>query len=717
MGALWTLAAGPLLLACALSEQEALPPGDATAVPPAPFVDPRLGALTTLDGYHPFEPPADRAAWEARSSRVRRQILVAAGLWPLPPRTPLEPVIRGAIDRGEYTVEKVLLQSWPSFFVTGNLYRPKGEGPPGPGVLCPHGHWSGGRLSEASEEEAAAQIERGEERHLPNARYHLQARCAQLARMGCTVFHYDMTGYADSRQIGHAEGFSDVEALLRLQSAFGLQTWSSVRALDFLCGLPEVDPERIGVTGASGGGTQTFFLCAIDERPAVAFPAVMVSTAMQGGCVCENAPHLRVGTGNVEFAALMAPRPLAMTGANDWTLEIEAKGLPELRALYGLLGAGELVEARCFPQFEHNYNRVSRGLMYAWFDRHLGLGIGAPIEEGPIEPVLPAELSVFDAEHPLPEGAIGVEELRRCMTFFAEARMSQLSPRSAGALAEYRVVVGGALEVMLHSSLPGTSEIQADLQFQERHGPRLRRFFELSRADRRERVPAELWMPDGWNGTVVVAISENGRAGLFGADGEPLQAAAQILDAGAALLAPEVCLTGSTRAPHSGEGDPAADALRVDPERHADYAGYTWGYNRTLIAERAHDVLTAVAHARSLEGARSVSLYGPGGAGSWVILARALCGEAVGRTAAEASWDFDRIVDLADPNLLPGGLRYGGLAGFAALCAPGELRLLGVETLPHLVRYAYRAAGRPDGVRAVGSPGRDLCRWLAEPRP
>ena len=95
------------------------------------------------------------------------------------------------------------------------------------------------------------------------------------------------------------------------------------------------------VTGASGGGTQTFMLGAVDDRPAVAFPAVMVSTAMQGGCICENCSYLRIGTGNVEIAGLFAPKPLAMSAANDWTIEIEKKGLPELKQLYHTLGVDD----------------------------------------------------------------------------------------------------------------------------------------------------------------------------------------------------------------------------------------------------------------------------------------------------------------------------------------------------------------------------------------
>ena len=185
-----------------------------------------------------------------------------------------------------------------------------------------------------SEEEARAQIERGEERYLANARHHLQARCAELARRGAIVLHWDMIGYADSRQLDHREGFGDVEAELWGMSHFGLQTLSSIRALDWMLAREDVDPERVAVTGGSGGGTQTFILGAVDDRPAALFPAVMVSTGMQGGCVCENASLLRVGSGNVELAAMAAPRPLGLTGADDWTREIMTRGLPELEVLY-----------------------------------------------------------------------------------------------------------------------------------------------------------------------------------------------------------------------------------------------------------------------------------------------------------------------------------------------------------------------------------------------
>ena len=150
--------------------------------------------------------------------------------------------------------------------------------------------------------------------------------------MGCVVFHYDMVGVADSQPIGHRAGFTDAAAELRLQSFMGLQTWNSIRALDFLLGLPEVDAKRIGVTGASGGGTQTFILCAIDDRPAVAFPAVMVTTAMQGGCVCENAPYLRLGIGKVGYRGRLRPEAARHGRQRLDQAKSETKGWPELKA-------------------------------------------------------------------------------------------------------------------------------------------------------------------------------------------------------------------------------------------------------------------------------------------------------------------------------------------------------------------------------------------------
>ncbi len=625
--------------------------------------DRRLGAPRTLNDKDFFlVPPASKQEWEARRQAVREQVLVATGLWPLPPKTPLNPVIHGKIDRDDYTVEKVFFASYPGHYVSGNLYRPKGKTGRLPGVLCPHGHWKNGRFFEADPKTVAEQLKTGAEKTAEGARYPLQARCAQLARMGCVVFHYDMVGVADSTAIGHGAGagWTDADAELHLQNAMGLQTWNSIRALDFLSGLPDVDPGRIGVTGASGGGTQTFMLCAVDDRPAAAFPAVMVSTEMQGGCVCENCSYLRQGTGNIELAGLFAPKPLGMSGANDWTLNIERKGLPELKQLYKLYDAEDRVLARCFPEFGHNYNQVSREVMYNWFNKHLKLGLSEPVVEKPFVPVPPAELSVYNAEHPRPKDTADAAALRRTLTEMSDRQIEALRTKDAKSLEEFKRVVGTALRVMIHDELPSPKDVESTEVGDkgEQEGLTWRRYL-LGRKGAGEQVPAFGIKGPAFDGTVVVWIHPRGKASLF-ENGKLTATAKQVLDARAAILAVDVFGTGEFGA--------------IKPEVSKTFAGYTFGYNRPLLAQRVHDILTAVAFAKGHEKTQKVHLIGWEKAGPWVLLARPLCGDAVARTAADGDrFRFEQVRQTDDERMLPGALKYGGLGALAATAAPGEL--------------------------------------------
>src|SRR5262245_12763398 len=261
-----------------------------------PAKDKRLGPPKTLDPRFDaakqflWTPPATKEDWEKRRQVLREQVLVANGLWPMPEKTPLNPVIHGRIERDGYTIEKVYFASIPGHYVTGNLYRPVGKSGKLPGVLFAHGHWQDARLSEFNDKVADAETKSGAEKTRESAKFIFQALSQQLARMGCVVFQYDMVGNSDSRAIPHrpnpkdpSTGFTDPDSELRLQSMMGLQTLNSTRALDFLTSLPDVDASRIGMTGASGVGTQTFILAAIDDRLAASFPAVMVSVDMQGG--------------------------------------------------------------------------------------------------------------------------------------------------------------------------------------------------------------------------------------------------------------------------------------------------------------------------------------------------------------------------------------------------------------------------------------------------
>ena len=448
-------AASVSLLACiALAESG---PGEAV-----------VGPLRDLDSHCPFEPPATAEAWERRAETLRDQVRVSLGLWPMPTLPPLAADVRGRIALDGYAVEKVTFESLPGLVVTGNLYRPDPL-PPGrkvPAVLCPHGHWPNGRFQDVPAKEVAEALANGGERFEAAARNPIQARCVQLARMGCVVFQWDMLGYCDSTQISlervhrfaaqdpatevTADGwllFSPL-AEAHCQSVMGLQALIALRSVDFVLSLPEVDPARIGITGASGGGTQSFIAAALDPRIAVAFPAVMVGTGMQGGCTCENACGLRVGTGNVELAALIAPRPLGLTAANDWTRTMPEDGFPQLQRVYALLGAADRTMLEAALQFGHNYNVVGRTAMYGWMNRHLALGLPAPVLERDFSRLGQEQLTVWDGDHPVPAGGLDFE--RRLLKGFRDSVTAQLEQLvTAGDADRYRHVVGTGWKVVL----------------------------------------------------------------------------------------------------------------------------------------------------------------------------------------------------------------------------------------------------------------------------
>lgn len=674
--------------------------------PDRPASDPRLGAPKTLNGYFPFAVPKTREEWAARRTAVREQVLVANGLWPLPEKTPLNAVVHGKIERDGYTVEKVFFASTPGHYVCGNLYRPAGKADAkSPGVLFAHGHWANGRLHDAGEPAAAASVKGGGEPDPDRGRFFLQALPATLARLGFVVFHYDMVGVADSTALPHGGGFSDAAAELRLQSAMGLQTWNSVRALDFLAGLPDVDAARIGMTGASGGGTQTFILAAIDDRLAAAFPAVMVSTGMQGGCVCENCSYLRVGTGNVELAALFAPKPLGLSGADDWTKEIATKGAPELRALYTLLGQPDHFTARAWLEYGHQYNVHARQMMYAWFRRHLQ---GRPEAEAatvepPFRPVPPRELRVFDATHPRPADELDAPRLRAALAKSSDEQVGRLTPTDAASLAEFRRVAGTAFRVVLGGGLPAAAAVRAGPFETKVDGAVLHRAV-IGRVGGRDAVPVVGMLSPAFKGeTVVVWAHPSGKASLV-AGGRPAAAAQPLLDAGFGVIAPDVLGVGEQVPPKP---------VPVD----ARYAGYTFGYNLPRLAEQVQDLLTAVAFARSVLRARRVLLVGWGAMGPAAVLARSVAGDAVVRTAADLNgFRFDGVTRTDDPMMLPGALKYGGLGAALALCAPAEVFAFNHSGtgIGRLAEAAYTAAGGKEKLTRAGEaqPDAAVVRWL-----
>lgn len=676
------------------AEVRVLPPGELPR-------DARLAPLKDLDGYFPFTPPASPEAWAPRAEKVRRQILVSQGLWPMPEKAALNAVIHGRIERDDYTVEKVFFESFPGFFVTGNLYRPKpANGAPAPakmpGILCPHGHWPNGRFMEVSDSAVEKEIATGGEKFRDAARSPLQARCVQLARMGCVVFHFDMIGYADSVQLSQELahgfkkqrpemstpenwGFFSPQAELRAQSIMGLQTWNGIRALDFLQSLPDVDPQRIGVTGASGGGTQTMLLGAIDPRVSAAFPAVMVSTAMQGGCTCENASLLRVGTGNIEFAALFAPKPMAMSTADDWTKEMRTKGFPELKKHWTVLGAPNHVALHDRTEFPHNFNAPSRAAMAAWFNQHLKLNLSeAQLAERDFQRLTRDEMSVWDAAHPAP-AVRGPEAERHVLREWHEASLEAM--RKAGDL--FPEVIRPAVETILGRTFAEAGEATWELKDKQDRGDYLQMTGLIRNTTHGEELPALSLHPKRWNGNTVLWLGGSGKRDLFAAEAgseQPIPEVRSLLDSGASVLSVDLLFQGEFTA----DGKPLASTPRVKNPREA--AAYTFGYNPALFAQRVHDILTVAKLVRTDEKhhPKRLAILADHSAGALAAAARAVSGEAIDAVAivpTESESAFEKVSDLHDPVFLPGIAKYGGYSSLLKL--GGERPLLVGRKLRH----------------------------------
>lgn len=348
----------------------------------------------------------NKAEWEKRRQMLREGILKGLNLSPLPVRAPLDAAISPKRIKDGYSVENVYFESVPGFYVCGNLYRPPDDAKKHPAILCPHGHFYGDSLGNSG-------------RFRPDQ----QIRCAAFARMGAVVFSYSMFGWAESiKQLEPSAIIEkpDTHIINRnheIPLALTMQTWNSMRIIDFLETLSDVDPSKIGITGASGGGTQTFLLSALDDRVSVSVPVVMVACDFFGGCNCESGLPIhqtdKYSTNNAEIAAMIAPKPMLMVSdGSDWTKNEPTVEYPFIKRIYSFYGAENNVENTHLPLDQHDYGFSKRVPVYHFMAKHLGLDIQAitdkqgTVDESKIEIERADAMLAFSSKNPYPANAL-----------------------------------------------------------------------------------------------------------------------------------------------------------------------------------------------------------------------------------------------------------------------------------------------------------------------
>jgi len=464
--------------------------------------DSRLQVNRHTNTVFPITRFSSREEVDARREQLRFTLRMAAGLYPWPEKTPLNPKFEDVGEYDGYSVKKVMFESCPGLWSTGNLYLPRPLTGKAPAILNVIGHWEEQRLTRSDTADYPQQI-------------------ANFARMGFVCLVTDMIGKVDSRQLSHDYGGGAKE--LWSSNGLGVQLWNNIRALDLLCSLPEVDPERIGMTGASGGGSQTLFLSLLDERIRAAAPINMISLHMQGGCMCENAPGLRRDTDNTEMCAMLAPRPLFLAGSTgDWTKYLETAELPGVLEAYRQYGAEDMVE-HFYQDAIHQYNEKTRHRVYSFFARHL-MGKDPHWTEQPVTVEGLQDLTWFRGDGKAPGFADDDE-------YFAFRRTERRQMTDALPDAEKRKMLGWITGIGQNSAK------QIAISAEEENGSRITG--SVIFGEKGEKLPFVQLIPGNWDGKrVCLALSGAGKACLAA---EPLR---KMLDDGVAVVSGDLFRTG-----------------------------------------------------------------------------------------------------------------------------------------------------------------------------
>lgn len=313
----------------------------------------------------------DKGAWEQRKECLYSEVRERLGIDSLlSKRVHTAPVLSEVRRYDGYTVQNFALETLPGLFVAGSIYTPLSEGKHAL-VVSPNGHFADGRYREEQ-----------------------QLRLGTLARMGAACVSYDLFGWGESAlQVGSAAH--------RTSAAQVIQAMNGIAVLDYMLSRGDIDEKRIGVSGGSGGGSQTVLLSLLDDRYTAAAPVVMVTSHFDGGCPCESGlPTFLAcgGTNNAELAALFAPRPLLLVSVGgDWTASTPTLEYPYVKGIYAFYNEENKVHNVHLPDEGHDFGVNKRNAVYHFFASQFSLD-RTKIDEGRVTLESEEDLKVFGRE-------------------------------------------------------------------------------------------------------------------------------------------------------------------------------------------------------------------------------------------------------------------------------------------------------------------------------
>lgn len=606
--------------------------------------------------------PETPEEYQSYRHRIVKELWKSFG-WQPKEKTPLNPVITGRVDKGDYIIEKLLFESQPGIYVTANVYVPKNVHFPVPAVLCPHGHWQYAK-------------------HQPQ----VQSRGIGLAKLGYIALILDAYGFGERKPIGHTDAFYLFPTGITLE---GLQIWDNMRAVDYLISRPDVDPLHIGITGASGGGNQTIYTGALDERLTAVVPVASMCT-FEGlffrgiGCVCETTPNILRYADLPDVSSVIAPRALLFDNTiQDPIFPIWAArdAFFQTGSIYNMLGVrNKLNMVEIYAK--HDYNQEEREAMYTWMEKFLKGKDVDYISEPSLtpEPVDSPDLKVLPQEGQFPKPVKTLLELNAEVAQQLPPSLQATSPEEWHTL-KFQIKSRLINDIFGGFPQPGIPPVQnygKVTKIPETNG--INNFavnytFEkiVYRSEPDILIPAILAIPKNQTKPVPAAVLINSNGKMTALKDKLFT---KLLSENCAVLIPDLRGTGETNGPgYSGSKD-----TEFIPMRNSIVSG------RHILGERVVDVKKGVEYLMSrteIDGGK-ISVIGKGAAGVIALISGAL-EEHIASVVCEEipiSYKSREGYNLPYSIFVPNILKVADIPELAGLIAPRKLMLLNsVDTM------------------------------------